>query len=266
MGRQGADNFRHGIAILTTADYYALGNRADSFLKLAPDVARFEEYRTPVIRCLADAKLVHWDVRIRALASQSLARVSKLDPRYAAAEVLPKLLDRCLCDDLVVRHGSLLGVAEIVLAFGEADLVRGGEVLDDDAKSRIAELVPSIENARLYRGRGGEVMRSAACRAIECISLAGVPLTVKQQASAESRFAIFIGLAFVAPNSHSRSPTAFRSDSWIPWMPVWCTPTKTSRRARRKRRRARSRSSPLPPPPPTGSLPRMAPRGAAPLP
>jgi hypothetical protein len=29
MGRQGTDNFKHGIAILMTANYYSLGNRSD---------------------------------------------------------------------------------------------------------------------------------------------------------------------------------------------------------------------------------------------
>ena len=125
-------------------------------------------------------KLLHWDIEIRSLASRSLARVSKLNPSYSATNVLPKLLEQCFSDDLVVRHGSLLGVAEIVLAFGEANQ---GDVLNDEIKLLIAELVPSIEKARLYRGRGGEIMRSAACRMIECISLARIPLTVKQQVS-----------------------------------------------------------------------------------
>jgi hypothetical protein len=130
---------------------------------------------------LADVKLLHWDVEIRSLSSKSLSRISKLNHRYTAIEVLPKLLHQCFHDDLVVRHGSLLGVAETVVAFGEANLVKRGEVLNDETLELIAELVPSIEKARLYRGRGGEIMRSAACRMVECMSLADVPLTVKQQ-------------------------------------------------------------------------------------
>lgn len=186
VGRQGADNFPHGIAILTLADYHSLGNRSAAYLTLAPEIARFaaEEYRTPILRHLADVKLAHWDGEIRALASRSLARAASSDPRYAAASVLPRLLDQCCHDDLLVRHGSLLGAAELVLAFGDADLVRRGEVLDDEAKGRIAEIVPTVERERLYRGRGGEIMRAAACRMIECLSLARVPLTVKQQVRA----------------------------------------------------------------------------------
>ena len=118
---------------------------------------------------------------MRKLASQSLARVSKLNPVYCSKEVLPNLLEQSLNDDLVVRHGSLLGAAEMTLAMGELDMVEKSDALSAEMKSLIAELVPSIEKARLYRGRGGEIMRSASCRMIECISLARIPLTVRQQ-------------------------------------------------------------------------------------
>lgn len=118
---------------------------------------------------------------MRKLASQSLARVSKLNPVYCSKEVLPNLLEQSLNDDLVVRHGSLLGAAEMTLAMGELDMVEKSDALSAEIKSLIAELVPSIEKARLYRGRGGEIMRSASCRMIECISLARIPLIVRQQ-------------------------------------------------------------------------------------
>ncbi len=181
VGRQGADNFKHGIAILTSADYYSLGNRTESFLTISLDIAKFEEYREPIIQHLSRVKVVHWDAEIRTLASRALSRVSVLDPSYCATKVMPTLIQQCFSDDLIVRHGSLLGVAEMVLAFGELNLVQGDATMSDDLKLSIAELVPSIEKARLYRGRGGEIMRAAACRTIECISTANITLTVKQQ-------------------------------------------------------------------------------------
>lgn len=181
-----------------------MGNRADSFLNLSLDIAKFEEYQIQIIRHLADVKLRHWDIDIRTLASRSLARVSKRNLCYSEKQVLPKLLDQCFHDDLVIRHGSLLGVAEIVLAFGE---VNKCEVLNGDIISLIAELVPSIEKARLYRGRGGEIMRSAACRMIECISLATIPLTVKQQVSDARRCSLLgfflLLLLLLLPNNSS---------------------------------------------------------------
>ncbi len=58
------------------------------FLKLAPDVRRFKENQSPMIRYLAHMKLVHWGVRIWALMLESLARVLKLDPCMKSTERL----------------------------------------------------------------------------------------------------------------------------------------------------------------------------------
>lgn len=43
----------------------------------------------------------------------------------------------------------------------------------------MAGIIPDIEKARLYRGKGGEIMRSAVSRFIECISLSHVSLPEK---------------------------------------------------------------------------------------
>lgn len=48
-----------------------------------------------------------------------------------------------------------------------------------DKQQGFAGVVPSIEKARLYRGKGGEIMRSAVSRFIECISLSCVSLPGK---------------------------------------------------------------------------------------
>lgn len=181
--RQGADNFKHGIAILTAADYFSIGNRSDAYLDIALEIAKFDEYQKPIIDHLSNVKLNHWDIEIRSLASRSLARISHLNAHYCSKEILPKLLEQSFSDDLAVRHGALLGAAEMILAFGNLDLVNDDNTLDGDMKSTIVELVPSIEKARLYRGRGGEIMRSAACRMIECISSTKIPMSVRQQVS-----------------------------------------------------------------------------------
>ena len=43
----------------------------------------------------------------------------------------------------------------------------------------LSGIVPAIEKARLYRGKGGEIMRSAVSRFISCISIAGISLNEK---------------------------------------------------------------------------------------
>jgi hypothetical protein len=97
--------------------------------------------------------------------------------------VVPYLVEHSVNENLFVRHGSVLGLAEVVLALKEfSDDPKGTfDELDNEALDSVVELVARIEKARLYRGRGGEIMRSAVCRLIECISQARLPLTVKQQ-------------------------------------------------------------------------------------
>ena len=58
-----------------------------------------------------------------------------------------------------MRHGATLGLAEVTLA-----LHRAGSGLQDSRAAQVAGVVPAIEKARLYRGKGGEIMRSAVCR------------------------------------------------------------------------------------------------------
>lgn len=48
-----------------------------------------------------------------------------------------------------------------------------------DKQKTLAGVVPSIEKARLYRGKGGEIMRSAVSRFIECISVFNITLSEK---------------------------------------------------------------------------------------
>ena len=179
---------------MTAADYFSLGNRTDAYLNIAQVIAKFEEYQKPILHHLSEAKLHHWDGELRSLTSQSLARVSSLDPLYCANKILPKLLDQSFNEDIAVRHGSLLGAAEVILALGKLDLVNDVSVVSGQLKTSIVDLVPRIEKARLYRGRGGEIMRYASCRMIECVSLANIQMAVKQQVCMVADSAIFLEL------------------------------------------------------------------------
>ena len=179
VGRQGADNFKHGISILTAADYFTLGNRTVAYTSVSFYIAGFEEYRPSIIDYLYEDKLFHWDQEIRNLVSISLRGLTKLDPIYFVDNVLPFLVKHATHENLFVRHGAVIGAAEIILALGkEPDGVLSAS---DSLLSSISELTFSIEKARLYRGRGGEIMREGVSRLIECIAISCVPMTMKQQ-------------------------------------------------------------------------------------
>jgi hypothetical protein len=52
-----------------------------------------------------------------------------------------------------------------------------------DMQRALSGIVPGIEKARLYRGKGGEIMRSAVSRFIACISMAAISLNEKTKRS-----------------------------------------------------------------------------------
>ena len=203
VGRQGAQNFKDGISILTKADYFSLGNRTACFGPIAVHVAQFEEYQTSIIHHLCRVSLSHWDRSIRILASKSLNQLTMLNPNFIVNEVLPYLMDHCFDEQSVhMRHGATLGLAEIVLAFGTINLNSridsssssssssnnnnktdnsSNNYLSPQLLKLIADTPSTIEKKRLYRGKGGEQMRTAVCRLIECIALSRILLTVHQQ-------------------------------------------------------------------------------------
>lgn len=153
-------------------------------------MAQFNEYRRPIIDHLFHIKLCHWDPSIRSLASKSLKGLVPLDTEYFRSAVVPYLLQTSLDErDVQLRHGSVLGLAEIILAYEtlkskDLDL---DALLTKELMVSIAELVPTIEKKRLYRGKGGEQMRNAVCRLIECISITLIPFTVPQQVRCHER-------------------------------------------------------------------------------
>ena len=58
-----------------------------------------------------------------------------------------------------VMHGALLSTAELLLALHEA-----GYNLDGALQQRAIALAPSLGAAKLFRSRGGELLRAGACR------------------------------------------------------------------------------------------------------
>ncbi|KAE8691838.1 Tubulin-folding cofactor D [Hibiscus syriacus] len=55
--------------------------------------------------------------------------------------------------------------------------------MNQDKQRQVSGIVLAIEKARLYRGKGGEIMRAAVSRFIECISFSQLPLPEKVKRS-----------------------------------------------------------------------------------
>jgi len=69
VGRLGA--LPHGIEIVTLADYFAVGNRQSCFTEIGVQIAKFEEYRQPLLNHLVNVKISHWDKSVRLQAAES---------------------------------------------------------------------------------------------------------------------------------------------------------------------------------------------------
>lgn len=181
VGRQGATSFPNGIAILTCADYFSLGNRKDAYTIIAKTIAGYDEYRQLIIRHLFSERLAHWDPSIRELSSKALALLTELDPGFVGEVAVPYLLDASLDPvNMNKRHGAVLGVAELTLALSRSQ-GNLNDMLPSTVVANLVSLAPTIEKRRLYRGRGGENMRTAVCRLVECIAKSNVPLSTQEQ-------------------------------------------------------------------------------------
>ena len=103
VGRQGNENFPHGIEILTAADYFSLGNRRNAYTEVSVQVAKFPEYRTAIVDHLVKIKLRHWDPNLRFLSADALAELTPLCPKHMRDVVLPFLCPLTLDSEVPVR-------------------------------------------------------------------------------------------------------------------------------------------------------------------
>ncbi|XP_041634240.1 tubulin-specific chaperone D [Cheilinus undulatus] len=176
VGRQGT--FPHGIDILTTADYYAVGNLNKCYLNISVYIASFPEYTKAMIDHLITMKINHWDVAIRELSSKALHNLTPQAPDYMAATVLPELLPMAVGIDLHARHGAILACAEIMHALYKLGLQTSRVVVDmisSECVDALKNIHQMLHDRKQYRGFGGELMRPAMFSLIEKLSMSKMP-------------------------------------------------------------------------------------------
>ncbi|XP_042304355.1 tubulin-specific chaperone D isoform X2 [Sceloporus undulatus] len=176
--RAASGTFPHGIDILTAADYFAVGNRANCFLNISVYIAGFSEYTQPMIDHLVNMKINHWDGVIRELSTKALHNLTPQAPEYITNEVLLKLLPLTVGTDLHTRHGTILACAEITHALSKLAEENKRSItsyLDEKILEGLKQIHLELSRRQLYRGLGGELMRPAVCTLIEKLSLSKVP-------------------------------------------------------------------------------------------
>ena len=173
VGRQGS--FPHGIDIVTKADYFSVGSRSNAYLEIGEYLGDFDAYRRPLLEHLYTIKYKHWDPSIRLLAAQAVSRLAPKDEAYVIETLIPFLVGKTLAQDLKARHGATHMLAETLHGLVMTNYAGEGKRLPAETRKAVAGVVPAIEKARLYRGRGGEIMRGATARLLEVLATLRMP-------------------------------------------------------------------------------------------
>ena len=202
IGRQGY--FPHGIEILTEADYFTLGSRNNCYFNISIFIAQYDEYYKSIVDYLYSNRLIHVESQIRDISATALSLLVPFNHKYFVDEIIPKLIKSCTSPSLRVRHGSLIGIGNILLGLnGKWDFYHKSRInrnqmlnslsnkdrkilADSDYRKQfekyydnikyvnnieyllekkeltreIITLVKKIDEAKLYRGKGSEIMRN----------------------------------------------------------------------------------------------------------
>ncbi|KAI9905173.1 hypothetical protein PsorP6_013592 [Peronosclerospora sorghi] len=193
VGRQGHTSFPNGIGLLTKADYFSVANLRQAYVDVSVFVAKYPEYRYALLENLIQYKIVHWDVQIRELAALALGKIGALDPFFAITSLFPHLYGSALAPDVdvFVRHGAVMAIAELLVCLAQLPVCIDGEL-----QKKVKVLPIEIDRRRLFRGRGGEMIRTAVCHVIEVISSSRLSLGFAHV----KRYLILLEECFVHPN------------------------------------------------------------------
>lgn len=173
VGRLG--NFPHGIDILTAADFFSVGQRANAYLIVSDFIGQYEEYIQILIDHLVTRKVNHWDIVIRELSAKSLNVLAKHKPEYMTKEVILKLLENAKSIDVNSRHGSILALGEIVLALKTLETEGAVKYLTTEVIEQLNILVLDFHKREQFRGMSGELMRISCLEFIKNCSQAQIP-------------------------------------------------------------------------------------------
>jgi hypothetical protein len=148
VGRMGI--FPHGIDILQLTDYFNIGNRHNAYLKVAVDVAAYEEYRGALVDCLMKRGILHWDPVIRDVAAQSLGRMASL---YQIVKLDP-IMTLLKQPSHAAKHGGMLALAYLSPALSNLELQSVQQVTRRLSKSDVSH-------------GASDLIRVAACTLIQ---------------------------------------------------------------------------------------------------
>ncbi|CUG09781.1 tubulin folding cofactor D-like, putative [Bodo saltans] len=168
VGRLG--NFPNGIDLVTTMDFFSLATMKGAYMHVAPLVGKFEAYWQSMVDALVNVKLLHWDKDVRRAAAESLGLLAPQNSTYIIHNIIegiliPRIQDAAMAN----KHGAIFGIAECIATLPVA-------VWSPSMLAAIANIVPTLDADRQFRGRGGEFIRHACVRLLEAAAQRQLPL------------------------------------------------------------------------------------------
>lgn len=175
IGRVGTSRFPVGLSILNTIDFWSVASAADCFRvlpsrllsELAPrDPEWHNRILSRIVVHLQTEKLEKLALQIGTqatkngintieLAADALGRLSWI--HHNSSDLVDRMATRAVMtepNEWASRLGSIWCLKNI--------LRHSGDALEERSQSLIRNLVPQIEKKRLYRGKGGDLIRIAA--------------------------------------------------------------------------------------------------------
>ncbi|GLI66673.1 hypothetical protein VaNZ11_010603, partial [Volvox africanus] len=146
VGRLG--NFPHGISLLNVADYFSVGIVQQAYIKVGPLVAATgPEYRQALATHLVQVKARHWEKALRELAARAAAALVPYNVSYFSGPALDELLPACLNDQLEIRHGAVLMVAELLPALAANAAATAATAAATAAETEAPSLSPTFASS-----------------------------------------------------------------------------------------------------------------------
>ena len=185
VAKQGEEDVT-GIDIVQKCDYFTIGSARRAYLDVGFFISQsFPAFRPAMLAHILDVKIEHWEESTRCLAVETLGALGETDVEWTSTVALPKLLRMSVDMDLPKRHGATLGVAQLLLSKSVIEYLRNENANNTDTLRNAWNLVSEIEAKRLYRGKGGEIMRGAVCNVIESL---GRVATLPSSSTSPSKF------------------------------------------------------------------------------
>uniref|UniRef100_A0A914CJN7 Tubulin-specific chaperone D n=1 Tax=Acrobeloides nanus TaxID=290746 RepID=A0A914CJN7_9BILA len=182
VGRHG--KIPRGIEINTILDFVAVGIRKRCYLDLCVKLAELQvpEVASAMIDFLTDFQTVHFDEKIRILASEALKKLARFEIDYVIEKVIPRIYSRVSSPYPDYKHGSLFALAGLLEGLFEAKLHDDSQMVFQNPGVEklilvVSEIYPSIISKRTT---GVSLFMNGLCRYIQAMAYVKVKLTNEQ--------------------------------------------------------------------------------------